>query len=62
MHTIIFLDLSSLITKLYQTSKSNTLFNSGSLELYLCGIIVYSANIITGLGIVTQGTYSAGCE
>lgn len=54
---MIFLGLLGLITKLYKPSESNMLFDGGSLVLYMCGIIVYVANIVKGLRIVTQGTY-----
>lgn len=62
LHTMIFLGLAGLITKLYKPSESNMLFDGGSLVLYVCAIIVYGANIIKGLRIVTLGTYGAGAE
>lgn len=33
------------------------LFDGASLVLYMCGIIVYAANIVKGLRMVTSGTY-----
>lgn len=33
------------------------LFDGASLVLYMCGIIVYIANIVKGLRVVTAGTY-----
>lgn len=33
------------------------LFDGASLVLYMCGIIVYVANIVKGLRMVTSGTY-----
>jgi ER membrane protein SH3 len=36
------------------------LFDGGSLVLYMCGLVVYVANIVKGLRIVTQGTYGRG--
>ncbi len=57
---MIFLGLLGLITKLYKPSESNMLFDGGSLVLYMCGIVVYVANIVKGLRIVTQGTYGRG--
>lgn len=59
---MIFLGLAGLITKLYKPSESNMLFDGGSLVLYVCGVIVYGANIIKGLRIVTLGTYGVGLE
>lgn len=59
LHTMIFLGLLGLVTKLYKPSESNMLFDGGSLVLYMCGIIVYVANIIKGLRIATEGTYGA---
>jgi ER membrane protein SH3 len=54
---MIFVGLAGLVTKLYKPSESNMLFDGGSLVLYMCGVIVYGANIIKGLRIATQGTY-----
>lgn len=56
---MIFLGLAGLITKLYKPSESNMLFDGGSLVLYMCGIVVYVANIVKGLRIVTTGVYGA---
>ena len=36
------------------------LFDGGSLVLYMAGVIVYIANIVKGLRIVTEGTYGEG--
>lgn len=36
------------------------LFDGGSLFLYMCGIVLYIANIVKGLRIVTAGEYGAG--
>ena len=51
-----------LIIKLYKPSESNMLFDGGSLVLYMAGIIVYVANIVKGLRIVTVGKYGEGLE
>lgn len=59
LHTMIFLGLAGLVTKLYRPSESNMLFDGGSLVLYMCGIIVYVANIVKGLRIVTEGSYGS---
>lgn len=45
--------------KLYKPSESNMLFDGASLVLYTCGIVVYFANIIKGLRIVSNGDYGA---
>ncbi|PGH27019.1 hypothetical protein AJ80_01204 [Polytolypa hystricis UAMH7299] len=57
LHTVIFLGLAGLITKLYRPSESNMLFDGASLVLYMCGVIVYIANILKGLRIVSEGDY-----
>ena len=59
---MIFLGLAGLVTKLYKPSESNMLFDGGSLVLYMCGVIMYVANIVKGLRIVTQGTYGRGLD
>jgi hypothetical protein len=51
-----------LIIKLYKPSESNMLFDGGSLVLYMAGIIVYVANIVKGLRIVTVGKYGEGLD
>lgn len=45
--------------KLYRPSESNMLFDGASLVLYMCGVIVYIANIVKGLRIITLGEYGA---
>ncbi|KKY18013.1 putative secretory component protein shr3 [Phaeomoniella chlamydospora] len=60
LHIIIFLGLIGLVWKLYKPSESNYLFDGGSLVLYMCGVVVYIANIIKGLRIVDDGTYGEG--
>ena len=52
--------LVGLISKLYKPSESNMLFDGGSLVLYMVAVIVYIANIIKGLRIVSEGTYGIG--
>lgn len=49
--------LLGLIIKLYKPSESNMLFDGGSLVLYMVAVIVYIANIVKGLRIVSDGTY-----
>ena len=43
--------------KLYKPSESNALFDGASLVLYMIGVIIYLANIVKGLRMVTEGTY-----
>ena len=57
LHIVIFVGLAGLITKLYRPSESNMLFDGASLVLYMCGVIVYIANIVKGLRIVSTGEY-----
>lgn len=54
--------LVGLIIKLYKPSESNMLFDGGSLVLYMVAVIVYLANIIKGLRIVSDGTYGLGLK
>ncbi|PGH03936.1 hypothetical protein GX51_03772 [Blastomyces parvus] len=57
LHIVMFLGLAGLITKLYKPSESNMLFDGASLVLYMCGVIVYVANVVKGLRIVSSGEY-----
>ncbi|WEW59736.1 Protein csh3 [Emydomyces testavorans] len=59
LHIVIFVGLAGLVMKLYRPSESNMLFDGASLVLYMCGVIVYIANIVKGLRIVTAGDYGA---
>ena len=43
--------------KLYKPSESNMLFDGASLVLYMIGVVVYLANIVKGLRVVTDGNY-----
>ncbi|KAL9036148.1 MAG: hypothetical protein Q9214_006264 [Letrouitia sp. 1 TL-2023] len=43
--------------KLYRPSDSNKLFDGARLFLYMCGFVVYMANIVSGLRVVTNGKY-----
>lgn len=54
---VCFLGLAGLVIKLYKPSESNMLFDGGSLVLYMVAIIVYVANIVKGLRIVSVGSY-----
>lgn len=57
LHIVIAVGLLGLIAKLYKPSESNTLFDGGSLVLYMCGVIVYIANIVKGFRTITVGAY-----
>lgn len=43
--------------KLYRPSESNKLFDGASLMLYVCGVIVYIANIVKGMRVIDSGIY-----
>ena len=43
--------------KLYKPSESNMLFDGASLVLYMCGVIIYLANIVKGMRVITSGVY-----
>lgn len=45
--------------KLYRPSESNKLFDGASLMLYMCGVIVYVANIVKGMRVISSGKYDA---
>jgi hypothetical protein len=57
LHIVIGTGLLGFFMKLYKPSEANMLFDGASLVLYICGIIVYVANIVKGLRMVTSGTY-----
>lgn len=57
LHTVIGTGLLGFFIKLYRPSESNMLFDGASLVLYMCGVIIYLANIVKGLRVVTSGVY-----
>lgn len=57
LHIVIGTGLLGFFTKLYKPSEANMLFDGASLVLYMCGIIVYVANIVKGFRMVTSGAY-----
>jgi hypothetical protein len=59
LHIAIGTGLLGFVCKLYKPSEANMLFDGASLVLYMCGIVVYIANIIKGLRVVTAGIYGA---
>ncbi|EXJ65460.1 ER membrane protein SH3 [Cladophialophora yegresii CBS 114405] len=62
LHIMLGMGLLGLIIKLYKPSESNMLFDGGSLVLYMVAVIVYIANIVKGLRIVSEGSYGLGSE
>jgi hypothetical protein len=50
------------IIKLYKPSEANMLFDGASLILYMCGVIVYLANIVKGLRAASAGAYGVSRE
>lgn len=52
--------LGGLVFKLYKPSESNMLFDGGSLVLYMVAVVVYIANIVKGLRLVSEGSYGVG--
>ncbi|KIX07545.1 uncharacterized protein Z518_02198 [Rhinocladiella mackenziei CBS 650.93] len=57
LHIMLSMGILGLLIKLYKPSESNMLFDGGSLVLYMVAVIVYIANIVKGLRIVSEGTY-----
>lgn len=45
--------------KLYRPSDSNKLFDGASLMLYVCGVIVYVANIVKGMRVIDSDLFNA---
>ncbi|KIV77567.1 hypothetical protein PV11_09357 [Exophiala sideris] len=60
LHIMVAMGLGGLVFKLYKPTESNMLFDGGSLVLYMVAVIVYIANIVKGLRLVTDGTYGVG--
>jgi len=57
LHILISVGLLGFIMKLYKPSEANKLFDGASLALYMCGIAVYSLNIVKGMRTATGGIY-----
>jgi cytochrome bd-type quinol oxidase subunit 2 len=49
--------LLGFVLKLYRASESNYLFDGASLVLYLCALVVYLTNIVTGLRLASARAY-----
>ncbi|KAI4244506.1 MAG: hypothetical protein L6R40_002973 [Gallowayella cf. fulva] len=59
LHIVIAVGLLGFFIKLYRPSESNMLFDGASLALYMCGFVVYMANIVKGLRVISGGRYDA---
>ncbi|KAL8693348.1 MAG: hypothetical protein Q9218_001827, partial [Villophora microphyllina] len=57
LHIVIAVGLLGFFIKLYRPSESNMLFDGASLVLYMCGFVVYMANIVKGLRVISSGKY-----
>lgn len=57
LHIIIAVGFMGLFIKLFKPTEANLLFDGASLVLYLVGVVVYIANIVKGLRMVTAGAY-----
>ncbi|KAL8679385.1 MAG: hypothetical protein Q9224_000512 [Gallowayella concinna] len=57
LHIVIAVGLLGFFIKLYRPSESNMLFDGASLVLYMCGFVVYMANIVKGLRVISAGSY-----
>lgn len=57
LHTVIGTGLLGFFMKLYRPTESNALFDGASLVLYMIGFIIYMANIVKGLRVVSSGEY-----
>ncbi|KAI4220155.1 MAG: hypothetical protein L6R36_007818 [Xanthoria steineri] len=57
LHIVIAVGLLGFFIKLYRPSESNMLFDGASLVLYMCGFVVYMANIVKGLRVISGGKY-----
>lgn len=57
LNLIVGVGLLGFFIKLYKPNEANLLFDGASLALYVVGIVVYIANIVKGLRMVTTGMY-----
>ena len=64
LHIVVGVGLLGFVIKLYKANEANLLFDGASLVLYMCGVVVYIANIVKGMRTVDAGAYggSAGTE
>lgn len=57
LHIVIGVGLLGFMIKLYKASEANLLFDGASLALYMCGVVVYIANIVKGMRTVDASAY-----
>lgn len=57
LHIVVGVGLLGFIIKLYKANEANLLFDGASLVLYMCGVVVYIANIVKGMRTVDAGAY-----
>ncbi|MCJ1451293.1 hypothetical protein MMC28_001629 [Mycoblastus sanguinarius] len=57
LHIVVATGLLGFFIKLYRPSESNMLFDGASLVLYMCGVIIYLANIVKGMRVISSGKY-----
>lgn len=57
LHLVIGVGILGFLMKLYKPTEANKLFDGASLVLYMCGITVYSVNIVKGMRAASAGIY-----
>lgn len=57
LHIVIGVGLMGFMIKLYKATEANLLFDGASLVLYMCGVVVYIANIVKGMRTVDAAAY-----
>ena len=57
LHIVVGVGLMGFMIKLYKANEANLLFDGASLVLYMCGVVVYMANIVKGMRTVDAGAY-----
>jgi hypothetical protein len=62
LNLVVATGILGFVIKLYKPSEANMLFDGASLILYMCGVIVYLANIVKGLRAASAGAYGATRE
>ncbi|GAB7359207.1 hypothetical protein MBLNU230_g5866t1 [Neophaeotheca triangularis] len=59
LHIVIGTGILGFLMKLFKPSEANVLFDGASLVLYMCGIVVYVANVVKGLRTITAEAWGA---
>ena len=57
LHIVVGVGLMGFMIKLYKANEANLLFDGASLVLYMCGVVVYIANIVKGMRTVDANAY-----